>query len=458
LFPSLDRFVAFLAVYTEHQALDRVVDSLRIDVVRSKLNTREIALTFDAGSGDRLDRVSEVARLTGGFTFTGTTRHYVQYRDTLAPFGYDVVELSATDADLVLYHSSFSQAYAVERTISLASLLLKLMPYPDPTALPLGESLWVLAEEGLGQSVLSYLIRSRVGAEATVIEWPPSTAFDDRKERRWLFRIADLPPRMLPLLTTTPGITAFLPTSDGAAVQVGFRHPITLLSCKVFEPEGLVLFRGHGERALSIDRLPVLASVRSLAKVEFQQDQRLVAGALAPKASLLELRLRLVPAVHVRSTVVCVLVPPAQYSVLRHLMYVLDSHTLATSRVAFTELGAFVMNETGIEAVPLGTSFRRVHASVLVPAGMDVLPAVDGEVIFSALGAPRDQYLFLRADEPAVAVAESAFIPLQAALLSPEAWAAPETWVFESLSEEQLPILWLEPLGVRPLRRAKRLP
>ena len=53
-----------------------------------------------------MDRIAETARLVGGFTFTGTSRHFVQYRDAGAPFGYDAGQLLATDAALALYHDA----------------------------------------------------------------------------------------------------------------------------------------------------------------------------------------------------------------------------------------------------------------------------------------------------------------------------------------------------------------
>jgi hypothetical protein len=71
--------------------------SLSIQLVRSKLGTREITLEFSAESSDRMDRMAETARLVGGFTFTGTSRHFVQYRDAGAPFGYDATQLLATE-------------------------------------------------------------------------------------------------------------------------------------------------------------------------------------------------------------------------------------------------------------------------------------------------------------------------------------------------------------------------
>src|SRR5258706_9432531 len=124
LLPSIDRLVAWLSVYTRERSLEDLMPSLEIHLVRSKLGTRELTLTFAAESSDRMDRVAETARLVGGFTFTGTSRHFVQYRDAAAPFGYDAGELLSTDAALALYHDRFTQVYGIEKEVKLKSLLL----------------------------------------------------------------------------------------------------------------------------------------------------------------------------------------------------------------------------------------------------------------------------------------------------------------------------------------------
>src|SRR5207247_9796040 len=117
LLPSIDRLVALLSVYTREHSLEDLMSSLLIEIVQSKLGTKEITLTFAAESSDRMDRVAETARLVGGFTFTGTSRHYVQYRDAGAPFGYDAGQLLATDASLALYHDRFTQRSDTETPI-----------------------------------------------------------------------------------------------------------------------------------------------------------------------------------------------------------------------------------------------------------------------------------------------------------------------------------------------------
>ena len=270
LLPSIDRLVALLAVYTRERSLEDLMPSLAMHVVKSKLGTREITLEFAAESSDRMDRLAETARLVGGFTFTGTARHFVQYRDAGAPFGYDATELLPTDAALALYHDRFSQTYDVERAIELRPLVLRLMPHIDPsTKLEPGMRILV-AEQGLGPALVHYLVRSRVDGEVGVAEWPPETAFDDAPVRRWIFRVPELPDRMRALVHGTPGITAFVPAGAGVAVEAGHRHPVELRACPIFDPGGLVLVRGRGDEPWTLPRLPPMGALAAFARVEMR--------------------------------------------------------------------------------------------------------------------------------------------------------------------------------------------
>ncbi len=451
LLPSLDRLIAFLAVYTEEQSLGALGDSLRVDVVKSKLGTREVALSFDAGASDRMDRVAEVSRLAGGFTFTGTSRHFVQYRDAAAPFGYDAPEISATDAALALYHNTFSQTYDVERGIELKSLLLRLMPHADPKASLRHPELWVLAEPGLGPSLLGYFTRSNVAARAGVAEWPPESSLDTEPVRRWLFHVTDLPERILPLLARTPGISSFAPVTPGAAVEVLWRHPIALEACPVFHDSGLVLFRGRGEPALDLPSLPALAEVSSLARTQVSE-LAAVTGRSLPTAPNVGAPLRLAPDIAPPGSVAAVLVPTDELPLLRRLSYALGAEIIRTTRIAITQFGALLLRDDGIDALPLGTFFRRIHPSVYVPSGYRVVPQVPPEVVFQALGAPSDRAVFLWPDGSAAALATASLVPLETALVEGHSWSPLGVTELENVFAEEIPTVWLDALGMNPLR------
>jgi hypothetical protein len=452
LLPSLDRLVAFLAVYTEDQALGGLIESLAIEVVRSKLGTREVALSFDAGSSDRMDRIAEVARLTGGFTFTGTSRHFVQYRDAAAPFGYDAREILATDAPLALYHNTFSQVYEIERRLDLRSLLMRLMPHPNPSA-ELGEGpLWVLAEAGLGPSLLGYFARSHVGAEVGVAEWPPESSFDEAPARRWLFRVARLPARMRTLVRKTPGITTFVPVGAGAAVEHAWRHPITLQACPVFERDGLVLFRGRGEPPLEIRPLPVLADVRALERAELHQGTELLSGAGSGEPPpAVAVPVRLMPDLEPPRALGAIFVPAEELVLLRRLVYGLGVETIQRLEVALAREGAFVIGEGGLESLPLGIFHQRLHESIYVPVGMRVVPAVEPDTLFASLGSPEGMIVFLRPNAAALAVKRASFVPFERALLEGHAWAPVDVAELEPALATELTTVWLDPLGMRPL-------
>ncbi|MDH5492985.1 MAG: hypothetical protein OEY14_13605, partial [Myxococcales bacterium] len=175
LFPSIDRLVAFLRAYSEDGSLDELLPKLRIRRLVTPLRTREVLLSLAADSSYRMDRVASLARLCGGLTFTGTSRHFVKYRDAKAPLGYDVRKLVSEPADLILYHESFQQSYAYEGELELLDLLERLDPVRDPAAaLPSEGTLYATAEVGIGQALIGYLFRWQVSARIAFAEWPPA--------------------------------------------------------------------------------------------------------------------------------------------------------------------------------------------------------------------------------------------------------------------------------------------
>jgi hypothetical protein len=453
LLPSLDRLVAWLSVYTREHSLEDLMPSLSIEIVRSRLGTREITLSFSAESSDRMDRVAETARLVGGFTFTGTSRHFVQYRDAAAPFGYDATQLISTDEALVLYHDSFTQVYEVDKEVGLRSLLLRLMPHVDPSTIEDSGSRFIVAEQGLGPALIHYFVRSRVEGEVAVGEWPPESAFDEGPVRRYVMRVPDLPKRMRPLMASTPGITTFLPAGPGVAVEMGYRHPVALRACPVFDPHGLVLLRGRGDEPWTLEKTPQMGDLRAFARVELRTDA-------APEASVaasthlpdpVRVPLRVVPSPSPWRNVTATWIDPSQISLLRRIAYALPHQTILRTQIALTPRGAFLRSSSGIEAIPLGTFFVEIHPNLFIPAGYDVTPAVAPEVLYRALGASSSQVLFIDTLARAMAVEESAFSPLESALLEAQAW---EPLVAEAIQRalDEAPIqLELEPLNVFPM-------
>jgi hypothetical protein len=460
LLPSLDRLVAWLSVYTRERSLEDLMSSLTIDIVQSKLGTKEITLSFAAESSDRMDRIAETARLVGGFTFTGTSRHFVQYRDAGAPFGYDAGQLLSTDAELILYHDRFTQLYAAEKKVDLRALLLRLMPHVDPSTLEEGGARFIIAEQGLGPALIHYFVRSRVEGDVAVGEWPPESAFDDGPVRRYVMRIPELPKRMRPLMGSTPGITMFLPTAPGVAVEMGYRHPVALRACPVFDPNGLVLLRGRGDAPWTLEKMPQMGDLRAFAKVELRNEQS--PTALAADTSKLpdavRVPLRVVPSHAPWRNVTATWIRSEQLSLLRRIAYALPHQTIARTRIAITAKGAFLRSSEGIEAIPLGMFFVEIHPNLFIPAGCDVTPSIAPDVLYRALGASASQVLFIDANARALALEESAFSPLEMALLEAQSWEPVVADAIQRALEDAPVDLKLAPLGMFALSQVEVAP
>lgn len=455
LFPTVDRLVAWLAVYTQDRSLEDILPSLRIQLVRSKLGTQELILGFAAESTDRMDHVAETARLVGGFTFTGYARNFVQYRDAAAPFGYDVTELVESNLPIALYHEKFTQAYEEGRVLELKKLLQNLMPHPAPETIRTlrpATALWVVAESGLGPALIQYLVRSQVAAEVAVAEWPPETAFDDGPTRRYVFRIPDLPVRMRALVLETPGLTAFLPNGPSVAVELGFRHPVTLRSCPVFS--GLCLIRKGGVAPLQLDPLPQFGDVRAFARVEVNLEGEALVAQRSHAPNAVRLQLRLTPiAAEIGRGIAAVFFPTSELDLFRALAYVLPHETIQRLEVAVTSGG--IVLRGNVEGVPLGTHFKEIYPNLYLAAGYDFVPKVSPQVLHEALHLPESSVLFISYDgrtERALAVDRNGFVPLETLLLEAPPWQNATHEAIERALLESVIELQVEPLGLLPMR------
>lgn len=384
LFPSIDRLVAFLRAYGDEGSLDEILASLELRRVVTPLRTREILLSVQAESSYRMDRIAGIAKLAGGLAFTGTSRHFVKYRDAASPLGYDVQELLDQAADVVLYHDSFRQAYAYEREIDFRDLVLKLTPNrAPPSERGIPTRVYATAEVGVGAALVSYLFRWQVPARAALAEWASVSAFDDAPRRLYVFETTSAPERVVRLLVSLPGVHVFEPLGASFAVEVGYRHPINLESCaSLFGTGALYLFRGDG-RVEHIQPLPPFAPVRSLVRtnVTVEQGSNVLEG--GPKAASLglSLPLRLDVSTEPRRQVVSTVVPQEQREWLARLLYALPPRALADLRMAITKSAIYLLDPAGIEGVPLGTFYSEVGPRIYVPAGLTLVPAVASSVL-----------------------------------------------------------------------------
>jgi hypothetical protein len=452
LFPSIERFLVFMSAYSAENVFDAFAASLRVEIVRSPLGLREVAFSFDAGGTDRMDRVAEVARLASGLTFTGTSRHFVEYRSRAAPFGWDATEIVATAAPLVLYHSTFTQAYEIERTLELRRLLLRLeLRRARPVA---GDGpRFLLAEGGIGPPLARHLVAADVRARVAVIEWSPEVGLDREPVRRWLFQLESLP-RRLRALSRTPGITCFVEAAPRALVEEGFEHPILLRALPLFSEGPYALFRGDGRDALEAPESLAWCELRSFVRPTVRGESGAVpARAIEPPS--LEVPVRLSSSAPGAARATASFVPSDELPLLRRLAYALPARVLRAARVAFVEAGAYVVASGGADVVPLGHFFRSVTGRVFAPLAMEIVPRVSPGVLEGALAAAGDAVFFFRADGRLVALDAGAFVPLESALLEGAVWAPLAARTID-VEEPLPPVVSLEPLGVRPLRGVER--
>src|ERR1017187_8729928 len=100
-FAAIDRLVSFLRLLSAEQSLDDFHPGLRIVYARGGAGMREAVVLLPAPSAEVGDVVAQAIRLAGGQAFTGSGKHFVQFRDARAPLGYDVGALSEEAGELV---------------------------------------------------------------------------------------------------------------------------------------------------------------------------------------------------------------------------------------------------------------------------------------------------------------------------------------------------------------------
>ena len=402
LFPSVDRLVGFLRAYGEEGSLDELLPSLEIRRVQTPLRTQEILLSIQAESSYRMDRVAGVAKLAGGLVFTGTSRHYVRYRDASSPLGYDVHQLLDETADVVLYDQTFQQVYEDDRTIDFRGLVLKLTPYRiPPSDIVAPERVLITAEVGVGAPLLGYLFRWHVTARAAIAEWPAESAFDDVPRRLYLFDAEAIPRRIVQLLQSLPGVHLFDPIGENFAVELGFRHPIALDSCaSLFSDPVLSLFRGDGRVEL-IDPVPPFAPIATLVQNDLKLDAPEVSEGRPGEQTPIALSLRLTTSQEPWRSVVATVVPESQREWLAKLLYVLPPRTMGALRIANGVDRIYLIDPQGIEGVPLGTFYCEVAPRIYVPAGLTLAPAVSPEVLVELVKNRGDGHVFFEPDRAA---------------------------------------------------------
>jgi hypothetical protein len=470
---SVDRMVAFLRALAAEQNLDDLQPGLRIVYARAAAGTREAVVFLPGGAAAASlgEVVARAARLAGGQCFTGTGRHFVQFRDAGAPLGYDAPAPSREAGDFVLYGAEHDSAYTVDSELPLAKLLLRLSLQRRADAgggsWPVEGPLLLVVRRGLGPLVAEALERARAVAArgapagapvprawAALVEASSGASFSTARTL-WLFKVEGVPSRLRGLFTRTPGIDAYVPIGENVGVALGHRHPIALESCRgAFPADRLTLFSPRPEGALDIAPRPVLTPLEDVVRLRTPvaaPDRRAARGGGRAEVSA---PLRLEASGEARRPPVAALIPWARVPWLGRLCYALPAPALRGIRVAALERGVLVLATGALEGFPFGVLLEAAAPDVLVPVGTRLRPAVTPEVLAERLGADGGAVVVFPAlgAEPFL-VAADGFTPLDRAAiaglakasLAPSADMPPPAPAAEPVEIEN------DPLGPMPL-------
>lgn len=450
LVPSMERLVAFLRAAGEEGALDELLDSLRIMQVLSALRTRELVVEVQAGSSHRMDRLAAIARLVSAMVFTGSSRHFVKYRDAQAPFGYDISELLPEPGDVALYHDRFAQPYRHDKVIALRDLLLRLAPVALHRARwETPRTLYALLRPGLGDSVIGYLARWNAPARVAMVEWQRGGA-SDVVEQGLLLQLTSPAPRFVQLLRSLPGVLLFVPDGDRCAVQFGYRHPVPLSACApLFGSDELLLFRAEGLGAIPLAQRPPFVDVQAVTSLVANAPAIVDGVKTFGATATFNLPLRLVPTGSAPKRVAAAVIPSTEQDTLGRILGILPPTTLGKLSIAFTESSIFVHGPDAADAVPLGTLYEELGEDVYIPLGWGLSPPIPPDVLRQLSRASSELRLFVTGGpRPITAISRSAFVPATRVLLSDVPVVEEEAIAAPLDAELPLPDLWPTPPGL----------
>jgi hypothetical protein len=419
-FPTLEGAVSWLRLYSAEASLDELMAHLTITKAKTALGSREICIQIPAISSYTADRAARLARLVGGAIYTGTSKHYVKYRDDRSPYGYDAVDISGMpgSTDFMVHGDEFAQSYIREGDLPFAKLLFRLsirkLPGGERLAIEDRGELYLAIAHGLADGIIRYLWRNRVEAQAGLFTPRTDSAFDEPRRGYMWIRVRALPERILQLFMGTPGIDVFRPAGASAAVAVGYQHPIDLGACQsVFPPDTFHVF-WPGDR---VDVLPgplALSDIADLTRVDLELDKpRDPVAHAGGAADPIGVDLRLAPAMGQPRRVVATLIPVEHGPRLKRILFALPPVSLKGHRVAVTERGILVVGSEELDVIPLGQLLYEMTPGLLVPLGMDIVPRVSPEVLARALGHGPGVVTVFTADGRPFQIGEPSFAPLE---------------------------------------------
>jgi hypothetical protein len=406
VFPSIDGVISWLRLYGDEDSLDDLIPTTRIVRGKTQLGSRAFLLIIPASSSYVLDRAARCARLAGGAAYTGTSKHFIKYRDDRSPYGYDALDLGGAPAhaEWVLHGEDSVQPYLKDGEISVKTLVFRLslrrIPGSERLDAEARRELYLTVASGLAPGLVRYLLRNRVRAEATLVDLEEKSAFaaPGEPDSYLLLRAHDLPERLVDGLRGVPGVALFRPAADGVGVEVGWRHPISVTSMSsLFARDRFYLFWGTRDRLDVVKGPLVFSAAEHLApltldgmtegalSVEERTREARSLPATAEAAGAVGVALRLVPSLAPPRRVVASLVAWEEAPRLKKLLYALPPVLLRGHQLALTDRGLLLLGGESVDVIPLGTLLTETAPGLLIPLGMDLIPRVPNDVLVQAI-------------------------------------------------------------------------
>lgn len=437
VFGSIDWLVSFLGAYSDEASLDDLLPTMTLEHARREGGGHAMLLRCAAADGYAVDRLSRLCTAAQAELYTGTGSVFLRWRERDAPFGYDLVEpVVPSGEEVVVVDRTTVARYGTVDRIDPVDLIqrLQLRPIPlplggvarDPEMMGLREMALLLVASGLASRVLRYLWQAEVPMAGYYVQ------LEGDRQPSLLLRIRQPPPRTIDVLSGIPGVELLAPVSSRAAVEVGFRHPISLTSAQsCFPGEEMFLFRGRTGRVERLSGPPRFVDgqhlVESTGATTLREVGQLRDAELEPLKVELTVRPSTMPR-EPRGT----LIAWSQVGLLRHLVYLIPPSALAASSVVPLDEGIVVLtgsslsrragaSAAGVGAgviVPLGKRLGEVAPGVLLPEGHELWPRVRPTLLRQLLGlGPEDHAVFLGSDAVPIRIKPEQLLPLDAALV-----------------------------------------
>ena len=428
-FIDLPRTVSFFRSFSRELSLDEIYSSLEIKQVKGETGGQEIMVRFDVAGSNQADRAAQAARMHKGRVFTGTTVHFVPYRDKQSPMGYDLAtteELVREEKELVLYTSTAAELRKMTRVFKLREIILALSPRPLSNAERETEqnaSLVLSCPDGLAKEVCRYLWQRQISATVTRAVSGQRSLFTKKNKSTLLFWCEQLPKHIIHMLRKTPGLKVFVPVQPHILVEWGYRHPIVLESCsEAFGQEQTVLFHGPPSEPelILVDEESTNIGDLIDVNVAFREASLDMPKELSTEEmSHLQVDLKLGPLPHGSAPTQGLLIPIDRLNWFTKLVYWLPSAVLRTYECVIAPPYIVVINRRGVHGIPFGIPMTEAYPQIFVPVGMQLLPKVDYELLRDhfQIRPNKYTYFFLDNEEP-FSVATDSFHTLSRAIVA----------------------------------------